>query len=276
MTGTQPNDRLIPSTEAGDSSYPAQNTRSKTPANAARAAPPKAPGAGKGKPTRAAINLEEGDDTAEDDAVPNSQRGIPLPKRSRTLTASREAQEIEDRARLMAARLTLARLERETKAFNESGENPGLGGIHRRRMHRLCGHKDDAHPRRGGRRPRTLVRDPCRDHGIVLHSDHCKGRSPGRRRRDYQKGCPQRLYRDLPELQQVRLRKTQLQASARVLQMWQQIARGKGLQEVGNGGGQGSSACTKDPRPRPPQPSCTSTTQHRTTLRNLRPTPASA
>jgi len=127
MAGTQPHDHLIPSTEAGDSGYPAQNTRSKTPANAARAAPPKAPGAGKGRTTRAAIELEEADNTPEDDAVPNSQPGIPLPKRSRTLTASREAQEIEDRARLMAARLTLARVEKETAAFYETGENPGIG-----------------------------------------------------------------------------------------------------------------------------------------------------
>ena len=131
MAGTQPHDHLIPSTEAGDSGYPAQNTRSKTPANAARAAPPKAPGAGKSRTTRAAIDLEEADNTPEDDAVPNSQPGILLPKRSRTLTASREAQEIEDRARLMAARLTLARVEKETAAFYETGENPGIGHQHR-------------------------------------------------------------------------------------------------------------------------------------------------
>jgi len=325
--------------------------------------------------------------------VPNSQPGILLPKRSRTLTASREAQEIEDRARLMAARLTLARVEKETAAFYETGENPGIGtfspkivsigarvgvrlelvsdialkrfqainivrlcastrvdyreddtavpklvgntmhftsanakitdykndvsrwnegfanymavwgllfgathpetvtamavfhaylhhsptgGLHRRRMHRLCDHKDDAYPRRKGGRPRTLVRDPCRDHVTVLHRDHFKGYSPGRRRREHKKGCPQRLYRDLPELQQVRLRKIQLHASARVFQMWQQIAWGKGLQEVGNGGGQGSSSCTPDPRPHPPQLFCAAATQHRTTIRNFRPSPACA
>jgi hypothetical protein len=78
-------------------------------------------------PRGVAIDLEEADDTPEDDAVPNSQQGIPLPKRSRTLTTLREAQEIEDRERLMAARLTLARVKRETKAFHETGENPGLG-----------------------------------------------------------------------------------------------------------------------------------------------------
>jgi len=128
MAGTQPHDHLIPSTEAGDSGYPVQNTRSKTPANPARAAPPKAPGAGKCRTTRATIDLEEADNTPEDDAVPNSQPGILLPKRSRTLTASREAQEIEDRARLMAARLTLARVEKETAAFYGNWREPGNSG----------------------------------------------------------------------------------------------------------------------------------------------------
>jgi hypothetical protein len=113
MNGIHPHEDFVPSTareplndsvEAGDSGYPAQNTRSKTPANAARAALAKASGAGKGRATRATIDLKETDETLEEDAPLSAQPGITAQKRPRTTTIARQAQEIEDRARLMRRR----------------------------------------------------------------------------------------------------------------------------------------------------------------------------